>query len=347
MRFLLYYTFKFLIKIGLFFYSKRITVLGSNNIPKKGAILFTSNHPNALIDPLLIATNTKRKIHFLVRAAVFKKAVVANFLDLLGMMPIYRIRDGIKQVSKNEEIFNKCQEILNRNETLLIFPEGSHNRKRTIRPLSKGFTRIVYRTLEKHPDLKIHIVPVGITYQNSSNYPSEVTIIYGEPILANDFYNTENINSSVKNLKNEVSNQLKELSVHINNDDNYNATLDKLNSANVNFTDVRSINSIIKREDHPIKKQNNKKRKSLLFYSIIINSFIPYLIWKKLSKKVDETEFIDTFRFGLSIVLIPLFLSLQSCILGLFLGWKTACIYFTTSVLLILLYTKIAPTPAE
>ena len=347
MRFLLYSFFKFLIRVGLFFYSKKIMVLGKNNIPKKGAILFAANHPNALIDPLLIATSTNRKIHFLVRAAVFKKEIIASFLDLLGMMPIYRIRDGIKQISRNEEIFNKCQEILNREETLLIFPEGSHNRKRTIRPLSKGFTRIVYRTLEKYPDLRINIIPVGITYQNSSSYPSKVIVMYGTPILANNFYSSKDVNSSVKSLKNEVSNQLKELSVHINDDDNYNSILSKLNNINIDFTNVKNINSIIKTKNFPLKKQKSKNNKCFLFYLIIINSFIPYLIWKKLSKNIDEIEFIDTFRFGLGILLVPLFYSLQSWILSLFLGWVIAIIYFIISILIVLLHTKTAPTLAE
>ncbi len=344
MKSLLYYIFKIYIKMGLFFYSKKITVLGEKNIPEKGAILFTSNHPNALIDPLLIATNTKRKAHFLVRAAVFKKTITASFLDLLGMMPIYRIRDGIKQLSKNEAIFNKCQELLNEGKTLLIFPEGSHNRKRIIRPLSKGFTRIVYRTLDKYPDLKIYVVPIGITYQNSSSYPSKVTIAFGKPILANDFYNTDDLNSSVKNLKNQVSNQLKKLSVHIENDGNYNTILSKLNDAKADFTDIENINLSLKNKIYPPQNNKSKKRKSPVFYLMILNSLIPYIIWKILSKKVDEIEFIDTFRFGLSIVLFPVFYTLQSWVIFLFYDWKTALVYFISSFLLVLIYTKTSAT---
>ena len=87
MRFIIYYFFKVFVKTGLFFYSKKIKVTGKNNIPKDGAVLFTSNHPNGLIDPLIIATHIKRKTHFLVQAGVFKNKSVANFFDLLGMTP--------------------------------------------------------------------------------------------------------------------------------------------------------------------------------------------------------------------------------------------------------------------
>jgi 1-acyl-sn-glycerol-3-phosphate acyltransferase len=71
------YTFlKYYIKLGLFFYHKKIEVIGLENIPKKGAILFISNHPNALIDPLLIVTNNVRSIHFLSRASAFKNKLM-------------------------------------------------------------------------------------------------------------------------------------------------------------------------------------------------------------------------------------------------------------------------------
>ncbi len=347
MRTLLYYIFKFFIKTGLFFYTKEIKILGKDNIPKKEAILFTSNHPNGLIDPLLIASNISRKSHFLVRAAVFKKKTIAYFFDLLGMMPIYRIRDGVKQLSKNEEIFNKCEELLKNKKALLIFPEGSHNRKRTIRPLSKGFTRIIFRTLDESPETNIHIVPIGITYQNASNYPSKVAINIGKPILANTYYKKENINSSVKEIKNLVSKQLESLSVHLKDDDKYNEKLSKLNFSQVDFTDVNKVNSMIKNEKIQENKSIKKNYLKPIFYLILINSIIPYTIWRLLSKKISEIEFIDTFRFGVNTILFPIFYILQSWVISLFFGFKVALIYFITSIFLVLFYTKTVATPAE
>ena len=44
------------IRLGLFFYYKKIKVVGKENIPKDSAVLFVSNHQNALIDPLIIGT---------------------------------------------------------------------------------------------------------------------------------------------------------------------------------------------------------------------------------------------------------------------------------------------------
>ncbi|WP_431167440.1 lysophospholipid acyltransferase family protein [Tenacibaculum halocynthiae] len=347
MRVILYYTFKFFIKTGLFFYSKKIKINGSQNIPKDGAVLFTANHPNGLIDPILIATHIKRKTHFLVRAAVFKKPIVAYFFDLLGMMPVYRIRDGIKQLSKNEAIFNKCEQLLSKNKTLLIFPEGSHNRKRSIRPLSKGFTRIIFQTLDKHPKTKLYIVPVGITYQNSSKYPSKIALSFGIPIETNSYMKEVNRFEVTKSLKKEVLEQLKQLTVHIPDDANYEENLANLNNANVDFTEIQKVNSL----DYTNKIKDNSKSTfnylKPLFFLVILNSFIPYILWKIASKKVDEIEFLDTFRFGFNIVLFPLFYIFQSLIINYIFNKEIAIIYLTFSFLIILTYAKLSPTNAE
>lgn len=344
----LWYNFiRLIIKIGLFFYSKRIKVSGKNNIPKKGAVLFTINHPNGLIDPLIATTNIKRDNHYLVRAASFKKPFIKKILGSLNLMPIYRMRDGASQLGKNQEIFESCFDIFNKGETLMIFPEGSHNKKRTIRPLSKGFTRIVFGALQKYPDLDIKIVPVGLTYQNVSYYPTKVSLNFGKPISANDFYNPETPNISAVQLKNEVSSQLKKLTVHISDDENYESTLVKLNDAQVDFTNVELINKMIISESIPKKKIAKLNLLKPVFYLIILNSFIPFLIWKKVSKKIDEIEFIDTFRFTFNKVTIPIFYALQTYIISLFLGWNIARIYFLISVLLILIYTKLSNTNTE
>jgi len=341
-----YAFFKLYIQTGLFFYTKKIKIVGRENIPKKGAVLFAVNHPNGLLDPLIVTTNTPRITHYLVRAAIFKKPIVKKFLGTLNLMPIYRIRDGVKELSKNTEVFNDCYDILNRQRALMIFPEGSHDRKRTIRPISKGFTRILFGAFNKYPNLKIHIIPVGVTYQNSSQFPCKVAIHYGSPILANDFYNPKEINTSVKSVKEAVSNQLKKLSVHIPLDENYNKLLQRLTSANVDFTNVTETNNTIQ-SGHANTQASGYTHALLFKVPFIINSIVPWILWKIISKKIDEIEFVDTFRFGIGISIFPFFYLVQTFIISHIYGITIALIYFFTSLLIAMFYCKSAPTPAE
>ena len=240
------------------------------------------------MDPLFVTSNIARENHYLVRADVFKKPLIKKALASLNLMPIYRIRDGRKQLSNNEEVFEKCFNILKRKETLIIFPQGGHSRDRNIKPLSKGFTRIVFGALEQNPDLDIAVIPVGITYQNSSTFPSKVAINFGEIINSKQILNDNPKPKAINILKSEVSYQLKKLTVHIPDDENYKNILQKLNAANVDFTEVDVVNKMIADNNFPeaVKKPINLVKP--LFYIILLNSIFPYFIWKKMSKNIKE-----------------------------------------------------------
>lgn len=346
MRDFIYLFFKLFIKSGLFFYTKKIKVTVQQPIPKYGAIVFVANHPNGLIDPLVIATSISRKTHFLVRAGVFNNKIIASFFDILGMMPVYRIRDGIQQLSKNQTIFNKCEKLLKKNQAILIFPEGSHNKKRTIRPLSKGFTRIIHQTLAHNPETKIYVIPIGITYQNPSVYPSKVAVNIGTPICANSSYKQDKF-TSIKFLKNEVSKQLEVLTVHIKDDENYSSIVQSLNKAEVDFTDVSTVNEMLQKKQTVIPKKTKRNYFKPLLLLLIINGILPYIIWKRIAKKVNEFEFIDTFRFGSNLILYPTFIGIQACIIGQFSRSLVAWYYLIVSFLLVLIYSKTAPTPPK
>lgn len=346
MKTLWYYLFKLLIKFSLFFYTRKIIVRGKENIPKKGALLFMVNHPNGLIDPLIVAVNNPRIQHFLVRASAFKKPLIKRFLESLNLMPIFRIRDGVKQLGKNTEVFEKCFDLLNQQKALMIFPEGSHNHKRNVRKLSKGFSRIVFGALDRNPELKIHIISVGVTYQNPSIYPTDVCVHFGTPILANDFYNPQIIHSEIKRLKEAIRSQLKTLSVHIPLDENYEKTLSKLTSENVDFTEIEKVNLMIKTKNI-IGRRKKINYVSLIKPIIILNCIIPWFIWKYIESRIEEFEFIDTFRYGINSITVSLNFGILTYLLSYFFNLKIGIFYLISSLLLILLYSKLHPIPAK
>lgn len=342
-----YESVKLFLKISLNFYANKIKINGKENIPKKGAVLFAINHPNALMDPLFVTSFNPRENHFLVRADVFEKPIVKKALASLNLMPIYRIRDGRQQLSNNEEIFKKCFNILKRKETLIIFPQGGHSRNRSIKPLSKGFTRIVFGALEENPELDIAVIPVGITYQNSSSYPSKVCVQFGEPIDSRSILKSNEKPKAINILKNEVSSQLKKLTVHIPDDENYKTTLSKLNAANVDFTEVNKVNKMVIENNFPkpVKKSLNLLKP--LFYIILFNSILPLFIWKKMSKNIGEIEFIDTMKYAINVISFPIFYAIQALLIYFYLGWKIALLYWISSYVLVFIYTKFSVTNTE
>ncbi len=154
------------VKLGVKLFYRRIEILGYDKYPRSGPVLLAPNHQNAFMDAIIPTVFVPRPVHFLARADVFKSRFAKWFLNSLKMMPVYRQRDGMSNLAKNEEIFEMCFDILRNDGTLLIFPEAGHLGERRLRTLSKGFTRIVFGAMENHEELDIKIVPVGLNYSN-------------------------------------------------------------------------------------------------------------------------------------------------------------------------------------
>lgn len=214
-----YYLFlRFLVRVAIKLFYRRIEIQGIENIPKNGPVLLAPNHQNAFIDALLPATLFPRTIHFLVRADVFKSNLARKFFGSIQMMPVYRQRDGVQNLAKNEETFRQCHEILRRGEVLLLFPEATHEGVRKLRPLSKGFTRILFGALEEgHEDLDIKVVPLGLNYSNYSDSQSRVLMSYGKPISVQDYSAqiAENKARAMNTLREKVFEELAHEIIHI------------------------------------------------------------------------------------------------------------------------------------
>jgi len=331
------------LSIGFFFYFRRICVVNLHNIPKDKPLLILCNHQNALLDPLIIAIKYRHFSYFLTRAAVFKSPIIAKILKSLRMLPVYRIRDGFNVISKNNDIFKTCSELLNNNEAVVIFPEGSHNLNRTVRPLSKGFTRIVFDTLALYPTLDLNLIPVGLNYKNPEKFVDEVSIHFGKPIKSQDFVAYER-NDAVVKLKNAVHESISELTTHIPPND-YEQTLKKLMNLQVDFLNPQAVNNCISSgfiACNTQKKSNLSGIKQFLKVLLIINLWFPYVIWKRLVEpKIDEIEFISTFRFVVAITLVPFYLLITMVLLSAYFSWFIALVYIIFVLMIALLTVKL------
>ena len=301
---------RFYIRLGLFFYFKEIKVVNAKYISKEKPVLFLSNHQNALLDALLIAVRCGRFSYFLTRASVFKNPIVSKLLKSLRMLPVYRIRDGWSTITNNHPIFNSCTDLLHQNEAIVIFPEGNHSLNRTVRTLSKGFTRIVFDTLEKYPDTDLQLIPVGLNFVKAEKFADSAAMYFGNPINAKD-YILEDRNKSIVKLKQDIHKSIGQLTTDIN-DSTYDDTLQKLVDLNVNFLNPEAVNNCIANGFKDCDSQKRKRflrLKSILKGLLILNLVLPYAIWKfLLQPKIKEVEFTATFRFAVAITLVPIYL---------------------------------------
>jgi 1-acyl-sn-glycerol-3-phosphate acyltransferase len=332
------------VKIGLFFLFKKVLVYGKENIPKKGAVIFIGNHQNALIDALLVPTTNSRDVHFLTRASAFKIGIVSQILRSLKMIPVFRIRDGIRKMEKNVEVFEQCIEILKLEKGIQIFAEGDHHLERRIRPFKKGFARIILGALQKYPDLAIYIVPIGINYDSHLNFPSSTSVYYGKPIIANQYINARNPDLKFTEITNQVSNALKNLTLHIEDSANYDEIILKLKALDINYLDPFEANKILKNIESIPSEEIVKKKKINWFAPIHflakLNSVFPLLIWKFIKANIQDVVFTNTYRFELITTLFPLFYLIQSALIYYFFNLKFAIIYLISCIFLGIISAK-------
>lgn len=329
MKNFLYNLVKVYIKTGLHSYHKKIEVFGLERVPTDKPVLFLPNHQSALMDVLLIAVDCNRKPYFLTRADVFGKPLLNKVFKFFQMIPVYRIRDGRRSLSKNEDVFDTCSEILGRGQALVMFPEANHNLKRRVRTLSKGFTRIVFRTLQQNPGIDLQIVPVGLNYSDATSFPDSVSVYYGKPISAGTLYDEAAIQESEKRTKTAVSNALKKLTTHIDSEEDYDRIISYLESKNLSFLTPATINENIasfERENHEIGIGNETKKRFNFFKFLISLINLPiWLVWKFLVKpKVWEAEFTGTLRYATAQVGFTIYFSLLFAVTTILVNYKMA-----------------------
>ena len=64
---------------------RQVEVVGLENIPA-GPVIFAGNHPNSLIDPILIITTCRRKVHFAAKDTLFKGRILQLCFSQLPLL---------------------------------------------------------------------------------------------------------------------------------------------------------------------------------------------------------------------------------------------------------------------
>lgn len=371
----------------LFFYKKFI-VTGKKYIPRDKPVLLAPNHQNAVLDAYAIITSLSFfQPVFLARADVFKKPALAWILQIMKILPIYRERDGVDSLDKNNEIFDLATELLEKKKVIGIFPEGRHNNKRFLLPLKKGVPRVALSALAKNNFLlDLQIVPIGIYYSNYENTNSILHVNYGKPIAVIDYAELykQNKPKALLTLRNDLEKAIKPLMIDIQNqkyNDEYellryvynqqmrnhlalkNAQTDKFiadketiklldNLANFN---INLFNTIIDQTD-AYKKiitqaaipdyvvGNNNTASLLVLKSLALISFLPIFLYsyvnsilptipsKLLIKKIKEHQFHSSVKFVLSLILFPIFYTLQTLTVYFVWGNPVFCLIYFISL---------------
>jgi 1-acyl-sn-glycerol-3-phosphate acyltransferase len=207
------------------FYYRKFVINDLKNIPPHQPVILAPNHQNALMDALTMTCGTNFQVVFLARADIFKGRLLTRVLTFMNIMPIYRIRDGYENVKRNDEVFEKTNQVMrNMYNPLCLFPEGNHGDRRRLRGLVKGLFRIAFMAQEDYGEKPgIVIIPLGINYGHYQNFRSTLLVNYGKPIEVAEYYRayTENPVLAINLLKERYAAEVSKLMIDIQTEDYY------------------------------------------------------------------------------------------------------------------------------
>ena len=183
-----------------------------------GPVLVTANHPNALLDPLLIFRTAGRPARPLAKAPLFEQVFVGTMLRGLGGLPVYRRQDDPAQMHRNDETFRRAIDALVRGDAVQIFPEGRSHSEPSLVPLRTGAARIALGAeSQSNWQLGLRIVPVGITYRRKTLFRGRALVHIGEPFQIGDLRATFETDapSAVRALTERIAEKLAEVTLNL------------------------------------------------------------------------------------------------------------------------------------
>lgn len=171
---------RFLGLVARTFY-RRIEVVGLEHVPARGGVIFAGNHPNALIDGLLLISQAGRTpVHFLGNAKLWRIPLLARLLDMLGAVPVLR-REEHGRDADNRGAFQRVDEILASGGCVAIFPEGVSHTDSHLTTLKTGTARMALHAAARR-EAGVTIIPFGLTYLSRHRFRSQALVHFAAPM---------------------------------------------------------------------------------------------------------------------------------------------------------------------
>ncbi len=153
--------------------------------PAEGPVLFVANHPNSIVDAIVVAASVGRPIRFLAKATLFDEPGVGSLVRAGGAIPVYRRQDDPALTDRNARVFEAVHEALAAGDAVGIFPEGLSHSEPSLTRLRTGAARISLGASERK-GIHFPIVPVGIVAREKQTFRSPCAAVVGKPVSWDD-----------------------------------------------------------------------------------------------------------------------------------------------------------------
>ncbi|QHJ07994.1 lysophospholipid acyltransferase family protein [Hymenobacter busanensis] len=185
------------VQLALRVFFRQLQVRHPGRLNAEGPLLIAANHPNTLMDPLLVAAHRRQQIASLAKSTFFQNPVSRWFMEVSKCIPVYRRQDAEtgdaaetpeEMARRNEQMFARCYDHLDQGGSLMIFPEGTSVQERRLRPLKTGAARIALGAeARRNFQLGVRVLPVGLNYSDPRRFRSDALVNVAEPIRVADY----------------------------------------------------------------------------------------------------------------------------------------------------------------
>jgi 1-acyl-sn-glycerol-3-phosphate acyltransferase len=219
---MLYRFFRYPLFILYICFYRRIYLIDSKKIRQDKPVIFTSNHSNGFLDPLMIAVFQWRHIWFWVGASEIGSGIKGFIMRTCHSLPIYRQKEGKENMHKNEQTFKESREMLYKGDTLYLAPEGKCIIHKKLLPLKTGCARLAFKMMEeKDWKIDLKILCTGVNYTYHDRFRSEVYIKFGKTISIQDYkelYEQDNF-AAIKKVTEDIRTGITEEMVYVEEED--------------------------------------------------------------------------------------------------------------------------------
>jgi glycerol-3-phosphate O-acyltransferase / dihydroxyacetone phosphate acyltransferase len=178
---LVYAIGRLIARFWIWFFFERVEVRHLERVPSAGPVLLCINHPNNLIDSLLVGAVLPRQVHYLATATLFRNPLIARLLVALGVIPVHRKADDPDRMDRHMAMFAACDEAFGRGRLVAIYPEGATCAESMVQPIKTGAARIALG-YEAHAPRRLTVVPVGLSFQARTRFRGRVLVSFGESV---------------------------------------------------------------------------------------------------------------------------------------------------------------------
>jgi 1-acyl-sn-glycerol-3-phosphate acyltransferase len=154
----------------------RVETEGASMVPPHGPVILAPVH-RSFMDFFVVSEVTRRKIFYMAKDDLWRSSLLGSFLDSVGAFPVNR--SGADRLA-----LERAQDVLDRGEALILFPEGTRRTGPVVEELHEGAAFLAART-------GAPIVPIGIggtadAMPKGSKFvrPVKVHVVVGTPIDA-------------------------------------------------------------------------------------------------------------------------------------------------------------------